>query len=172
MNIHFKPLVIHESLAQQMASWYNDPEIAPFVHPTFTESEPHHFSTQDVLDQHHPDPKIKKYLIMDDDYPIGEFSITEDFHWLLGPKDKTTWISICIGEKSYWGKGISKITMAYIEAECKALGYKRIELGVFENNQKAHQLYLKMGYVEFARTEHMTYSQGAWRADIRMEKII
>jgi RimJ/RimL family protein N-acetyltransferase len=172
MNIHFEPLIINVALAQQIAYWYNDPEISPFVQPTFTESEPHHFTVQDVLDQHHPNPKILKYLIMDDDFAIGEFSITKDFHWLLGPNEDTAWISICIGEKSYWGKGISKITMRTIEEMCKTLGYKRIELGVFENNHKAHQLYLKMGYVQFAKTEHMTYSQGAWRTDLRMEKYL
>lgn len=172
MNIRFEPLVMTPDLAIQMAAWYNDPDIVCFIHPNFTESLPHHTTPQDVMDQHVPNPDLFLYLILDDQFAIGEFSITRHFHWLLGPKEGTAWISIDIGEKSYWGKGIAKLAMAYLEEECRRLGFKRIELGVFENNLKAQALYQKMGYVPFARTEHMTYSQGAWRDDIRMEKFL
>ena len=172
MNIHIEPFVMTKDLAIQIADWYNDPEISPFVHPTFTESLPHHYTPQDVLDQHVPNPDMYKFLILDDLFAVGEFSITRNFHWLLGPKEGTAWISIDIGEKAYWGKGIAKLAMAYMEEECRRLGFTRIELGVFENNLKARALYEKMGYVQFAKTEHMTYSQGAWRADLRMEKIL
>ncbi len=172
MNIHFEPFVMTEALAQQLASWYNDPEIGPFCHPTFTESEPHHYTANDVLHQDVPNPDTMRYLILDDDFAIGEFSITRNFHWLLGPKEDTAWISIDIGEKAYWGKGISKLAMAYMEETCRQLGFKRIELGVFENNLKAQSLYHKMGYTQFARTPHMTFSNGQWRDDLRMEKIL
>jgi len=171
MNILFQPLTMTEPLAQIMATWYNDPEIAPFIHPTFTQSEPQKFTAQLLMDQDAPS-SIQRIVILDDLKPIGELSITRDFHWLMGSHESTAWISICIGEKSYWGIGIAKLAMAYLEEECRRLGFKRIELGVFENNLKAQALYQKMGYVPFARTEHMTYSQGAWRDDIRMEKFL
>lgn len=172
MTIRFEPMIMTPQLAQQMVNWYNDPDIAPFIHPNYSEGEGHHFSLEDVYKQHEPRPEIIKYLIMDDQYPIGEFSITKDFYWLMGEKDNSAWISIDIGEKAYWGKGISKLAMTFIEEECCRMGYKRIELGVFENNFKAKNLYEKMGYVQFARNEHMTYSQGAWRADLRMQKFL
>lgn len=172
MNIRFEPLILTQALASQIAGWYNDPEIAPFVHPTFTESLPHVYSTQDVLDQHVPNPDLVATLILDDQFPIGEFTITRHFHWLLGPKEGTAWISIDIGEKAYWGKGIAKLAMSYLEEECRRMGFTRIELGVFENNLKAQALYRKMGYTEFARTPHMTFSQGAWRDDLRMQKTL
>jgi RimJ/RimL family protein N-acetyltransferase len=172
MNIRFEPMIMTEQLAIQIAGWYNDPDIAPFIEPTFTESEPHHFTVADIFKQHEPRPGILIYLILDDQFPIGEFSITRDFYWLMGEKENSAWISIAIGEKSYWGKGISKLAMAFIEEECRRLGFTRIELGVFENNVKAKNLYDKMGYVQFAKNEHMTYSQGAWRADLRMQKYL
>ena len=170
--IRFEPFKINMTLAKQLVNWYNDPDIAPFIHPNYKEEEPHPMTLEDVLKQAEERPEIKRYLILDDEFPIGEFSITKDFYWLMGEKEGSAWISIDIGEKAYWGKGISKLAMAYIEEECRRLGYKRIELGVFENNHKAKSLYEKMGYVQFARNEHMTYSQGAWRADLRMQKML
>ena len=172
MTIRFEPLIMTQELALQMVNWYNDPEIAPFIHPNYSEGAQHHFTYDDVLKEQTPRPEILKYLIMDDQLPIGEFSITRDFYWLMGEKEDSAWISIHIGEKSYWGKGISKLAMAFIEEKCRTMGFKRIELGVFENNVKAKNLYDKMGYIQFARNEHMTYSQGAWRADLRMQKYL
>lgn len=170
--IRFEKCKMTMELAKQMVGWYNDPEIAPFIHPNYKEEEPQPMSLEDVLKQAQERPEIKRYLILDDDFPIGEFSITKDFYWLMGEKEDSAWISIDIGEKAYWGKGISKLAMAFIEDECRRLGYRRIELGVFENNLKAKRLYEKMGYVQFTRNEHMTFSQGAWRADLRMQKLL
>lgn len=172
MTIRFEPMIMTEQLAIQLLSWYNDLEIAPFIHPNYSEGPQHQFTVDDVYKQHEPRPEIIKYLILDDQLAIGEFSITKDFYWLMGEKEGSAWISIDIGEKAYWGKGISKLAMAFIEEECRRMGFKRIELGVFENNVKAKNLYDKMGYVQFARNEHMTYSQGAWRADLRMQKFL
>lgn len=170
MNIHFEPLSMTEALSHQIAGWYNDPEIAPFIRPTYTETEPTRYTADEVLMQTNPKSKMQAYVIMDEDKIIGEVSITKDFHWLLGSKENCAWVSICIGERAYWGKGIAKLAMTYLETECRRQGYTRIELGVFENNLKAKALYEKMGYVHFATTKHMTYSQGAWRDDLRMEK--
>jgi len=172
MAIHFEPFTLTESLAKQMVIWYNDPEIAPFMHPNFVEGNPHPMTLANIFQQREPHVEITKYLILDDDFPIGEFSITRDFHFLMGQREGSAWISIDIGEKAYWGRGISKVAMAFIEEECRRLGFKRIELGVFENNQKARNLYEKMGYVQFARNKRFTYSQGAWRDDLRMQKYL
>lgn len=172
MNIHFEPLTISEELAKQMALWYSDPDIAPFIHPNLKEEEPLALTWEDIMKQEFPNPKIEKYLIMDDHLAIGELSITQDFFWLIKKEPKSAWISIVIGKKSYWGNGIAQSAMTFLEDHCRRSGYQRIELGVFEHNLKAQHLYRKMGYQEFIRKPHFTYSLGQWRADIRMEKIL
>lgn len=172
MNIHFEPVVMTQALAQQIAGWYNDPEIAPFIRPTFTETEPTPYLAEEVIKQSDLKSGIQSFFIMDEDFVIGEVSITKDFHWLMGSKENNAWVSICIGERAYWGKGIAKLAMSFLETECKRQGYLRIELGVFENNVKARALYEKMGYVHFATVKHFTFSRNAWRDDYRMEKIL
>lgn len=170
MNIHFEQAIISHEIAQRMMKWYNDPEISSFIHPNFKEEDPHVFTLEDVLKQLEPQAQITHLFIMDDDQVIGEISITKDFHWLMRKSPDSAWISILIGEKSYWGKGIAKMAMRYLEDECRRLGYKRIELGVFDHNHKAQQLYERMGYTPFIINEHITYSDGVWHNDIRMEK--
>lgn len=172
MNIHFEPLIPNLNLAQQMVTWYNDPEIASFIHHNNQERELHHFNIEEVYQEQAPHPTILKYVVMDDTFPIGELSITRNFPWLLKNSPLTAWISIVIGEKDYWGKGVAQEAMSFIENKCMDLGYQRIELGVFDHNHRAQKLYQKMGYTELARLEHFTYSGSEWHADIRMEKLI
>lgn len=71
-------------------------------------------------------------------------SITIDAPHLKKKEENTGWISICIGEGDYRGKGVAHEAMIFfLEEECKALGLKRIELGVFEYNQRARTFYEK-----------------------------
>ncbi len=156
----------------EMVIWYNDPEIAPFIHVNFTEAKPKDYTHDDVQRELQPNAKISKYTIVVNDQAIGELSITKDFFLLMKKDENSAWISIMIGKRSYWGKGISKQAMEFLENKCREMGFNRIELGVFDNNIKAYNLYTSLAYTEFARIEHFTYSQAKWRADIRMEKYI
>jgi RimJ/RimL family protein N-acetyltransferase len=83
---------------------------------------------------------------------------------------KVGWISILIGDKTYWGKGLSKILMHELEMSAKELGCDCIELGVFEYNDKAIKLYENMGYDRCCRVDKFVYHQGQWYDDIRMLK--
>ena len=85
---------------------------------------------------------------------------------------KTAWLGIYIGEPDWRSKGIGKTVMALYEEECRSLGYQRIELGVFSHNAGAIRLYERSGFTQIGVIPHFTYSQGEWRDDIRMEKII
>jgi len=172
MNIHFETMVVSEVLAAQMVKWYSDKEIAHYVHPNFVEKELKQFTVNDAYNVMNDHPDQSKYVIYDDLLPIGDLSITKNFHLLYDNSAGTAWVSISIGERDYWGKGIAKIAMEFLENECRNKGFKRIELGVFDHNVRAQHFYLKMGYHEIARYPHFTYSNGNWHADIRMEKIL
>jgi len=172
MEINFKPIEFSEELAYRMISWYNNPEIAHFIHVNRNEEEPHVYTYDDVLNELKPHEKVYKYLILDGLLPIGEVSITRDFFLLMNKDMNSAWLSIMIGNQNYWGKGIAKQAMKFLEDTCKGMGFIRIELGVFENNIKAFKLYKSLGYKEFTRIEHFTFSQGHWCADIRMEKYL
>lgn len=172
MNIRFMPLYVSDEVIQKMVNWYNDPEILPFNQPNFKSESYPEYTVEDIQHQLIPHPQIDKYLIMDEVLPIGEVSITRDFQLLIKKEPLTAWISICIGDKSYWRKGVAQEAMKFLESTCKRQGYERIELGVFEHNLKAQKLYQKMGYHIFSRIPHFTFYDGTWYDDIRMEKIL
>ena len=117
-------------------------------------------------------PDKRNYFICVDDKPIGIASIIRDFPALLKNDGKTAWLGIYIGEPDWRNKGIGKTVMALYEEKCRSLGYRRIELGVFSHNAGAIRLYERSGFTQIGVIPHFTYSQGQWRDDIRMEKIL
>lgn len=172
MNIQFKLIQNNLDLVYKTLDWYNNSEIAHFIHVNRKEENPQNYTIEDVLNELQPHDNIYKYSILDENLPIGELSITRDFFLLMKKNENSAWVSILIGDQSYWGKGISKQAMKFLEDTCREMGFSRIELGVFENNVKAFSLYKTLGYNEFARIEHFTFSQGKWCADIRLEKYL
>ena len=83
---------------------------------------------------------------------------------------KTAWLGIVIGEEEARGKGIGRKAMEFIEQKSREAGVKRVELGCFEMNKRAFELYKKIGFVEIGRIDNMTEYNGKWWQDIRMEK--
>lgn len=172
MNIQFKLIQNNLDLAHKMIDWYNNPDIAHFIHVNRNEDNPQEYTLDDVIKELHPHSNVLRYSILDGDLPIGELSITKDFFLLMKKDENSAWISILIGDQSYWGKGISKLAMKFLEDTCREMGFNRIELGVFENNTKAFNLYKSLGYKEFTRIDHFTFSHGRWCADVRLEKYL
>lgn len=75
-------------------------------------------------------------------------------------------------ERNGRGKGIGYAAIQYLEEQIKKQGLKRIELGVFEFNEKAHKLNHKLGFKEISYFENFTFWQGKMWKDIRMEKFV
>ncbi|MBA2174791.1 GNAT family N-acetyltransferase [Halobacillus locisalis] len=150
--------------------WENDAELIPLTRPhqdqvafdrrvTVTKEE-----LLERLENH------RHYLIYLDDQLIGEMNYMIDPPHLYSKEAGTAWIGITIGESTGRGKGIGYQAITYLEEQIKEEGLNRIELGVFEFNEKAEKLYRKMGYREIARLEGFTYWKGQMWSDIRMEK--
>lgn len=156
---------------EYIAKWNNDPEIKYFIGANFSEEEMPDCTKEELHKNANKGTK-RIYFIMVNDKPIGDLSIMIDPPHLKKKEKGTGWISICIGEKEYRGKGIAKLAMEFLEKKCKRLHLLRIELGVFEYNERAHNFYKKMGYKEFDRIPKFVYYNNKWRADIRMEKYL
>lgn len=171
MNIEIKRLTTLEiPIFEKLAEWTNDPEIRLYSIPRFDERDYVEVTAAELMDSTLGNVSKHIYIVYDGEIPIGECSINTDFEGRIHKETDTAWISLVIGDKAYWGKGVSKQIMAFIEAECEHLGMRAIELGVFEYNQRARCLYDQMGYEEFARIENFVFNFGTWHADIRMLK--
>lgn len=162
--------ILDATLIKTITLWYNDPLIACFIHPNFEEKPLKMMTEKDTLIALSPKDHTLRYIIYEHTTPIGEVSLTRDFHGLIKSEPKTAWISILIGDKSYWRKGAAHQAMVLLEDIIWSLGYQRIELGVFANNVKAQGLYQKLGYTPCAIVPKFTYIDKVWVDDIRMEK--
>lgn len=173
INLLFKLRVNKPEYVETFVRWYNDPEIRDYLHPNFTGRIQVDVTSEDVKKMfERSSADFSEYLIFDGDRLIGECSITQKFPHLFRFTDDTAWISLCIGEKDLWGIGVATQTMLFLEDQCRKRGFSRIELGVFEHNIKARNLYAKLGYQEIARIENFTFDATGWHADIRMDKTL
>ena len=172
MNVQLKNLPLNEELIQAVRRWENDPAISPFITPHYLETSELPSVTEGNVRESLSNPDKRNYFICVDDKPIGIASIIRDFPALLKNDGKTAWLGIYIGEPDWRNIGIGKTVMALYEEKCRSLGYRRIELGVFSHNAGAIRLYERSGFRQIGVIPHFTYSQGQWRDDIRMEKIL
>lgn len=172
MDLQLKNLPLNEELIQTVLRWENDPAISPFITPHYDEESELPLVTEEGVRESLSNPDKRNYFICVDDKPVGIASIIRDFPVLLKKDGKTAWLGIYIGEPDWRSKGIGKTVMPLYEEECRRLGYQRIELGVFSHNAGAIRLYERSGFTQIGVIPHFTYSQGEWRDDIRMEKIL
>jgi len=172
MNLQLKNLPLNEELIQTVLRWENDPAISPFITPHYNEESELALGTEEEVRESLSNPDKRNYFICVDDKPVGIASIIHDFPALLKNDVKTAWLGIYIGEPEWRSKGIGKTVMALYEEECRKIGYLRIELGVFSHNPGAIRLYERSGFTKIGVIPNFTYSQGQWRDDIRMEKIL
>ncbi|TMU87527.1 GNAT family N-acetyltransferase [Bacillus sp. BHET2] len=173
MKIHFIKIIEPESdMVFAMNRWDNDPALIPLIRPCKDkdESEQRRDTTLNEfrkrLDTH------QVYLIYLDDTLVGEMNYMLDPVHLYRKVTGTAWIGITIGEAQGRGKGVGFKAIQFLEAEIKKQGHDRIELGVFEFNTQAYDLYTRLGYHEIGRIADFTYWNNKMWADIRMEKYI
>lgn len=78
-------------------------------------------------------------------------------------------IGLGIAEPSEWGKGYAKeamlLAMRHVFHE---LGYQKCNLGVYDFNARALNLYRRMGFVDEGRLRRNYYTAGAYYDEIQM----
>ncbi|MCM3116080.1 GNAT family N-acetyltransferase [Neobacillus sp. MER 74] len=160
------------SIVEAMNRWENDPAIIALTRHNQNQADLDRRETLSLeeltkrMEDHHI------YLIYHDDQLIGELNYMIDPPHLFKKEPGTAWLGITIGESAGQGKGIGHAAIRYLEEQVKAQGMKRMELGVFEFNERAKKLYQKLGYTEIGRIDNFTYWQGKMWKDIRMEKYL
>lgn len=71
--------------------------------------------------------------------------------------------------KEYCGVGLGRILMNKAIQKAKELGYTQVELGVYEDNNKAQALYKKLGFVETGVLPRaFRLKDGSYRDEINM----
>lgn len=174
MELYFKPIDFSNlAHCEVLSKWYNNPSINFLISPNFKDSPlPHRPPTYFLVnsDEEH-EIRYTFFIIVDQEY-IGDVGIIDNPEYLLKKGYDSAWLSITIGDYNLQGKGIGCLSMDYIEVLAKKLGFRRIELGVFDFNERAISFYKKLGYHQFGVNKKFTYYNGFWHDDLRFEKFI
>ncbi len=88
---------------------------------------------------------------LSDDRLIGFVDLT-GFDWLA----RSAWTAIGIGEREYWGKGLGTEAMRLmLKYAFETLNLNRVNLTVFDYNQRAYRSYRKCGFIEEGRVRQL-----------------
>lgn len=174
MNIRIEPFKDYtdHTIFNTLASWDNDPEIRSLILPGINEGDIARVTGDELMYFAHEHRTRHIYLVYDEDLLIGSYSIDTNFEERICQEPQVAWISVVIGDKNYWGKGIGRFMMEDLEERCLELGCSAIELGVFDYNERAIELYQSMGYVVLDTIDNFVFHDGRWHKDIRMLKTL
>lgn len=173
MYINFVELIQPTpEIAAAFSRWENDPALIPFMRPCRNETDLMKITEVTIEDLKQRLEHGLTWLMYCNGQLIGEMGYQVDPAHLYKKEPNTAWIGITIGEKIARGKGIGFQAMQFLEEQVKEENLPRMELGVFEFNERAIKLYKKLGFQEIARIDDFTYWQGKLWQDIRMEKYI
>jgi len=142
LDLIFKKLTApNPEIATTLDRWENDPLLIPLMRPNQDKEELERQTavTVDSLTKRLEHQSI--YLIYADGQLVGEMNFQIDPGHLYKKEAGTAWIGIGIGEPTARGKGVGARAMQYLEKQIQVQGLARIELGVFEFNDKAIKLY-------------------------------
>ncbi len=156
-----------------IAKWSNDIQNEKYIKVNFGEKPYEVYEGKTLRESFIMSKDVRySFMILADGVPAGEISIIINPDHLAKNEEDTAWIGIQIGEEKYKGRGLGRKAMEFIEGYCRKIKISRIELGVFEYNERAIDLYESLGYEKFASFNDFTYCDGKWHTDIRMEKLL
>jgi len=84
------------------------------------------------------------------------------------PKNRDGDLAITL-KTAHWGKGYASEVLKFtVDYAFRVLNLHRVSLGVFETNERALNLYKKVGFVEEGRLRKANWIDGAWRNVVLM----
>lgn len=146
MEIETKRLYLRiltdKDVTNRYVGWLNDPEVNQYLETR------HEVQTLEsclrFIDDCNFSPSTKLFGIFykEDNAHIGNAKIG-----FINPHYQRGQVSIFIGEKSYWGQGLSsEVVNALTHYGFNELGLHRLEAGCYEDNLASLRVFLKNGY--------------------------
>lgn len=146
-------------------SWRNDMEVMNSTSPyidVYTLEDTAAFVNQVILGS----SSSKSYILIakEADKPIGIASLIQ-----IDAKNRNAECILDIGEKTYWGQGYGaeamKLLLDYAFLE---MNLHRVSLRVFSFNDRAIQLYKKIGFQQEGISRQSIFRNGTWHDIIHM----
>lgn len=104
------------------------------------------------------------FIIEGDGEPVGRIDFSD-----FDPRHRSAELAIYIGEVDAQGKGYAGNAIKAISTYLiRQRGVHRIELNVLEWNQRAHDLYLRLGFRDEGLLRDHMYFDGVWHSEYQM----
>jgi len=145
--------------------WRNEVEVMHSTNPSlevYPMEETKEFVDHVILGSH----TAKSYIMIEkgNEIPIGIVSLIN-----IDNKNRNAEFIIDIGEKEYWGKGYGseglKLLLDYAFYE---MNLHRVSLRVFSFNDRAINLYTKIGFQQEGNSRQSLFRNGEWHDIIQM----
>ena len=135
--------ILPRNINNNYVKWMNDPEVVRYTEQRYKK---------------HTISEIRKYVSVinksKNEFLYGIFIKKNKFHIAnikLGPIDffhKTAELGYIIGEKDYWGKGITKLAIREVIKIAKKKKIKKIISGCYESHKSSIRLFQKCGFIK------------------------
>lgn len=134
--------------------WRNDPEVAQYDQSGFIRP----MGYEEVATWSVRMVEGLSFITYDGDVPLGTAAFMG-----LDNRNRHAELAIVIGNKDYWGKGYgTQIMERLLEWGFNGLNLNRLYLHVFSNNERAVNLYEKMGFKLEGEMREMLFQDGAY----------
>ena len=149
--------IVEENDLKLIKNWVNNPNVNDYIRPrtplTYEEIKKRYFSFPSEM------KNIHFIIETEDKIPIGVASL-KNLHFV----NKRAEFSIFIGEDKYRGKGYGKCaTKKTLEFAFIKLNIYKVFLEVYEFNEKAVELYKKLGFQIEGRLRSHSFKNGKYR---------
>ena len=144
---------------ERMHRWINDREVTRYLGVRYQMSLA---AEEKWLSDHISQPmaydRVSFCIETRDGVTIGSI----DFHHIV-PEERKARLGVMIGEKDYWSKGYGTDAMVtFCRFGFDDMNLNRIDLTVFDGNERAIACYRKCGFVEEGRLRQDRYSRGQY----------
>jgi len=161
-KIYLRPLEIED--LERCVRWINNEEINQFLlvgRTPFNRIREEEWLRSLYKDQRNI---VLAIVLKENDEHIGNVGI-HFISWV----DRYGILGIMIGEKKHWDKGYgTEATRLMVNYAFNTLNLKRVELSVFEFNERAIKCYLKAGFKEEGRLKNRRFKAGRYWDEIVM----
>lgn len=146
--------------------WVNDYEITNNLHDVFLFPNTLYETERFLKMMIEGASGSKGFIISDKDTQsyIGQIDLHQ-----IDYRNRNATLGIVIGKKNYLGKGYGQEAIELLEQFVfKTLNLNRLELDVFEYNERAYKCYLKCGFKEEGRMRQKLFRDGQYWDVIKM----
>lgn len=155
VDIYLRPL--ERADLPKLKEWINDPEVKRYLAAYLPLNDPAEEAWFNRVSQSHEDMVLGIARLAED----GLIGVT-GFHQ-IHPKDRRAVFGISIGDKGSWNKGLgTEATRLMTDIGFEVLNLHRLELQVYEFNERAIHVYEKIGWVREGSSRQRHYHAGRY----------